>query len=104
MAIGYPNLLLPLILILSLMKITIHGTTGSEHIIDPANMKPVLKLNFEGGAVKVQWEKGHADSVRLEKEAPPFLPLKLKNPIQSSSQKIEITACAPSNSNPLLIS
>ena len=45
------------------------GIIGSEHIIDPASMKPVLKLVFEGAAVQVQWIKGHAGAVRIEKDS-----------------------------------
>ena len=42
------------------------GIIGDEHSIDPASMKPVLKLSFEANTVQVQWKKGHADAIRLE--------------------------------------
>ncbi|MEK6614619.1 MAG: hypothetical protein AABZ32_00680 [Bacteroidota bacterium] len=45
------------------------GIIGSEHVIDPASMKPVLKLVFEANTVKVQWPKGHAHAVRIEKDS-----------------------------------
>ena len=44
------------------------GIIGSEQIIDPATLKPTLKLIFEGGVVEVQWKKGASDSVRIESD------------------------------------
>ena len=43
------------------------GIIGAEDIWNPDDLKPVLKLAIKGGHVEVQWTKGHADAICIEK-------------------------------------
>lgn len=43
------------------------GIIGAEQVIDTVSMKPKLKLVLKGGQVEVQWQKGDADAIRIEK-------------------------------------
>ncbi|MEK6615041.1 MAG: hypothetical protein AABZ32_02855, partial [Bacteroidota bacterium] len=45
------------------------GIIGAEQTIDTSTMKPVLSLVFKGMLVDVQWIKGHAGAVRIEKDS-----------------------------------
>lgn len=43
------------------------GIIGAEQTVDRATMQPKIKLVFKGGQVEVQWTKGDADAIRIEK-------------------------------------
>jgi len=43
------------------------GIIGAEQSILPNEMKPTLKLLLTGGFVEIQWTKGQAGSIRIEK-------------------------------------
>ncbi len=44
------------------------GIIGAQQTVDPATMKPTLKLMFKGGQVEIQWVKGEADAIRIESD------------------------------------
>ncbi|MBI3218420.1 MAG: hypothetical protein HYZ44_02815 [Bacteroidetes bacterium] len=45
------------------------GVISAQQSTDTTDLKPALKLVIKGGQVEVQWVKGKADSIRIEKDS-----------------------------------
>lgn len=41
---------------------------GAEIVIEPTELKPILKLKRLAEGVEIQWKKSHADAIRIEKD------------------------------------